>query len=438
MTDQPQGPEGPQDAPQQDVPPAQDPPAAAAPVQTVQAPVDRGRLVRRPEAKLVAGVCTGLGAYTGVDPVAWRIGFVVLGLTTGIGIVAYIVAWLVMPMAREGEPMPEVPHTLNTGRWIGIGAIAIGALVFAHQAFGFHTSWFWGVLLIGIGVALWGRDWTGSGHAPRPPAPPKDKPQDDFKEKETTTTLALPAASALSSKQTAPIVATQPIAPPKAPAAKRPPSILGRLVVGASALAIGVILLLGNLQVWHVSPKHTLAILLAIVGVGLLAGTIWGRARWLIAPGIVLALALTTVTAIPFNLRGGMGDQFYTPTSLATLRKTYEHSAGPLQIDLSHLKFGNHKRAMSARLGFGPLLVIVPKDVNVIARGHVQGGPLDLFGHNSAGWDVSDTVDSKAKGAAGTLRINASVTFGPLLVERVGSPTIDEFKVHGFHVRRNV
>jgi len=453
MTDQPQGPEE-QEAPKQD-----EAPAAAS----VQAPtyVERPRLVRRPDRKLIAGVCTGLGAYTGIDPVAWRIGFVVLGLTTGIGFVAYIVAWLVMPMARPDEAVPAVPHSLNAGRWVGIGAITLGALFLAHQIFGFHTSWFWGIVLIGLGVALWGRDWSGSGRPPRPPTAPivptdptpkdKDKGKDDDKNKEkdepstppTASTFFSPGNSPLPGMKpaetaTAPITATQPITRPRPPAEKRPPSILGRLVVGACALAIGAMLLLRNLGVMHGGPKFVLAVLLAIIGAGLLLGTLWGRARWLIFPGIVIALMLTTVTAIPFNLRGGMGNQFYTPTSLATLRTTYEHSAGPMQLDLSQLHFGGHHRTINVRLGFGPLLVIVPKDVNVIARGHVQGGPIDLFGHNNAGWDVSDAVDHRVQGAEGVLRINASVTFGPLLVDTAGSKRIAQFHVNGFHgPRRN-
>jgi phage shock protein PspC (stress-responsive transcriptional regulator)/predicted membrane protein len=400
-------------------------PSAPAPEAAPPEPVYRGRLVRRPEGCLIAGVCTGLGAYTGVDPVAWRIGFVVLGLTTGIGIIGYIVAWLVMPMARPDEPAPAVPHTLNAARWVGIAAIALGALVFFHQVFGFHTSWFWGVLLIGLGVALWGRDFGG--HRPTEPRPPrdvKDEPQDDFKQKDSDA----PARGTPPPAITAPLASRAPTAPiARPPVEKRPPSILGRLVVGACALAIGGGLLLGNLHVLHVRPKAMLAVLLAIIGLGLLVGTLYGRARWLIAPGIVIALALTTVTAIPFNLRGGMGEQNYTPLSFATLRTTYEHSAGPLEVDLSHLRFGNRKRTVNVRLGFGPLLVVVPKDVNVIVHGHVQGGPLDLFGHRSQGWDVSDTVESKAAGTNGVLRLDASVTFGPLMVDRAGSSEIPRF-----------
>lgn len=440
MNEEPQSPQEPEDAPQEPEVESPEPDEApsAAPVLTEEpSPAvtyePKPRLVRRPEGKLIAGVCTGLGAYTGIDPVAWRIGFVVLGLTTGIGIVAYIVAWLVMPMARPGEPVAHVPKSLNAGRWVGIAAIALGALVFAHQAFGFHTSWFWGVLLIGLGLALWGRDWSGNGHRPRPPSsaiPPTTAPI--VTAPPTQSPPASPAATAFSTAPIAARTATLPLPPSRPIAEKRPPSFLGRLVVGACALAIGGALLFGNIGIVHPSPRGILAVLLGIIGAGLLVGTLWGRARWLIAPGVILALALTTVTAIPFNTRGGLGPASYTPTSLATLRRTYEHSAGPMKIDLSKLKFGNRTRSITVREGFGPLLVIVPKDVNVIAHGHVQGGPLNLFGHGSAGWDVSDTVESRVKGTDGTLRINTSVTFGPLLVARVGSRAIRQFQIKGF------
>ena len=61
--------------------------------------------------------------------------------------------------------------------------------------------------------------------------------------------------------------------------------MLGRAVVGAAALAIGIALLLDNTDTLDVTPKGVVAVLLLVVGVGLLIGTWFGRARWLIIPG---------------------------------------------------------------------------------------------------------------------------------------------------------
>ncbi|MEV4007891.1 PspC domain-containing protein, partial [Actinomadura sp. NPDC049753] len=60
------------------------------------------RLSRDAERKVLAGVCTGLARYTGIDPVVFRVGFAVLALAHGQGIFLYIVAALLMP-ASPGE-----------------------------------------------------------------------------------------------------------------------------------------------------------------------------------------------------------------------------------------------------------------------------------------------------------------------------------------------
>jgi phage shock protein C len=58
----------------------------------------RKRLVRRTDDKMVAGVCSGVAAYTGLDANLVRI---LLGLAVvfgfGSGIILYIAGWLLMP-----------------------------------------------------------------------------------------------------------------------------------------------------------------------------------------------------------------------------------------------------------------------------------------------------------------------------------------------------
>ena len=47
----------------------------------------------------VAGVCGGLGERFEIDPVLFRVAFVLLALACGLGILAYIVLWLLIPRA---------------------------------------------------------------------------------------------------------------------------------------------------------------------------------------------------------------------------------------------------------------------------------------------------------------------------------------------------
>ena len=69
----------------------------------------RKRLYLSSSDKKVAGVCGGLGDYFGLDPVFFRVGFVILAFTCGIGILLYIVLWMVVPRAPlpgAGAPVP--------------------------------------------------------------------------------------------------------------------------------------------------------------------------------------------------------------------------------------------------------------------------------------------------------------------------------------------
>lgn len=47
---------------------------------------------------MLAGVCAGVANYLRVDPTLVRVGFGVLAIITwGVALIAYVVAWVVMP-----------------------------------------------------------------------------------------------------------------------------------------------------------------------------------------------------------------------------------------------------------------------------------------------------------------------------------------------------
>ena len=68
-------------------------------------PYTHDRLLRDPYDKVIGGVCSGVGHYFDIDPVIIRIIMVALFLTFGIGFVAYIIAWIVIPAARSREEL---------------------------------------------------------------------------------------------------------------------------------------------------------------------------------------------------------------------------------------------------------------------------------------------------------------------------------------------
>ena len=54
------------------------------------------RMVRRPENKVIAGVCGALADGFGLSPTLVRLGFVLFGLF-GIGEIVYLVLWVLLP-----------------------------------------------------------------------------------------------------------------------------------------------------------------------------------------------------------------------------------------------------------------------------------------------------------------------------------------------------
>lgn len=58
------------------------------------------RLYRSRKNKVIAGVCGGIGEYFGIDPVLIRLLWVLFAFMGGSGIIAYIIAWIIVPQEK--------------------------------------------------------------------------------------------------------------------------------------------------------------------------------------------------------------------------------------------------------------------------------------------------------------------------------------------------
>jgi phage shock protein C len=65
------------------------------------------KLERPREGRYVAGVAAGLAAYFGVDVTLVRVVFAVAALFGLLGILAYLVAWALIPEEGEKESIAE-------------------------------------------------------------------------------------------------------------------------------------------------------------------------------------------------------------------------------------------------------------------------------------------------------------------------------------------
>lgn len=73
-------------------------------------PITGRRLLRSSTDRRIAGVCGGLAEYLGVDSTLVRLAWVILSIYPGAivcGIIAYVIAWVVVPKAPEAELQPS-------------------------------------------------------------------------------------------------------------------------------------------------------------------------------------------------------------------------------------------------------------------------------------------------------------------------------------------
>ncbi len=125
--------------------------------------MQQSRLMRSESDRMLAGVCGGIAAYLGVDPVLVRLGFVVLLMASGVGLPIYLVLWLVMP--AESQAQPEIrlvneesfddPSDYKTrfspAATVGVILILFG-LFFLLSQIGEMPGFIWPLIMIGAGV----------------------------------------------------------------------------------------------------------------------------------------------------------------------------------------------------------------------------------------------------------------------------------------------
>ncbi|PYC72400.1 hypothetical protein C7C45_08065 [Micromonospora arborensis] len=217
--------------------------------------------------------------------------------------------------------------------------------------------------------------------------------------------------------------ASPPPKPPKPPKRPRERSPLGAVTFSLIFLILGVVALLNLLDVFPISASAYFAAALATIGLGLLVGTWFGRARWLIALGLVTAAALGTATVAESydRIRGVDGAVTWAPTDYRDLADRYENSFGDAVLDLRGIDFAKRDSQVTVAINFGKATVVVPPNVDVTTVADVNAGDATIFGNRSGGLDgrLQESTDLGVDGAGGgKLRLYIHVNAGNLEVTR--------------------
>jgi hypothetical protein len=199
--------------------------------------------------------------------------------------------------------------------------------------------------------------------------------------------------------------------------------MLGGLTISATLLALGVLAAVDVSGV-NLPDGAYPALALTIIGLGLLVGAWLGRARGLVWIGLVLAVVtLVSSVAAPWHDNHGRNgvDLDLRLTSVSQLPTDAEYSAGQVRYDLTAVPFEGQAARMGAHIGFGELVVTVPRDVDVTVHASTGVGAVDLLGADTSGGFGTDRTktDLGPDGTGGgTLNLDLEAGFGHVEVRR--------------------
>jgi len=120
----------------------------------------RKRLYRSRKDRVIGGVCGGLGGYLSVDPVIVRIIWLATVLLGGTGVLAYLIAWILIPESPEEiADSDRKTRSMDGAKVIGI-VLIVAALIWLSGRFGINHmlilpwGWIGPIALVALGIAL--------------------------------------------------------------------------------------------------------------------------------------------------------------------------------------------------------------------------------------------------------------------------------------------
>lgn len=410
---------------------------------------------RRPRrGRKLAGVASGVANRYRIDPVIVRIGFVVATVYGGAGILFYLLGWLFLP--EEDDEVSPVEALLGKGRsstssgftiLLGIALVPMLGWFFDGGPFGSFSAWL-SILVIGGLLYLLHQSRghltpvrTSPSTAQEPPVPvmpampmtsapvsdlprtppvgdPVDAPPPPVDDRTTPPAWDPLGAAPFAWDLPEPTAPPEPEEPRDPPPAKRRKSRIGTMTIGLALMAAaGMSFAMGG---W-ITPQHIVGVVLAVLGLGMVAGAFLRGGRGLIALAVPLSVAGLALTVISPGGYNGVGDLTAQPTSLAQLDREYERSVGDVTVNLTSLPMSDEEIKVRARADIGSVSVIVPEDADVVVTCEAERGSVTCLDREDSGFDVKiDEYESLGSDGAGgqLIEIKAEVNTGDVEVRR--------------------
>lgn len=384
-------------------------------------------LHRPGEGRWIAGVALGLAHRLQIQAWIVRVAFLVLVTVGGVGIFLYAAGWILIPDEGETESIARGwSGKRSARRWVGVILIGLAAIVLLAETRLVRGELVFALVLLGIGVLLYRGDLSSpEQQSPDAPYVPQAAPADQAEE---------PPAGPPSSR----------------PAGQAPPrdrSYLGRMTVGVALISLGILGFLdGLVPGFNPTFRHYMALLVAVVGLGLLVGAWYGRAGGVVALGIVLVpvvlvslasdrlefstsdngpVVLVSLASDTVEFGKSAGDGYHRPAGVDEIPDAYRLGVGSLVVDLREVDFTGRVVEIEAEVGIGELTVYLPQDVAADVSGRVGIGSIRTWDHlgTTSRQGIGITSNYTSEGADGMIILDASVGLGEIEVRTLPRTT---------------
>lgn len=438
-------------------------------------------LVRPAQGRYVAGVGAALGRATHTDPVLWRVVLAVLVCFAGLGVLIYLLVWLLTP--EEGDTGSPLESLLGRGQSstspvltgvLGIVVVGLLAVILPRPFYLMLGGALVVVLVLLINRAQAQPAATGGAAGPAEPAaghpPPASGessqpaagdaaggtragdtpgPAPTAPGADHTPGAAAPAGAWTGSAPppgarpvpTGPAYPPPPWAgyrppfaphgpfagppppPPPPPPPRRPPerSPLAALALFTAVAVLGMLGILDLLQVAAIPVAAYLAAALAVLGAGLVVGAWWGRARVLIAVGAVLAMALPVAHAVENweSPQHVAGNFTWVPADQTELQDTYSVAFSSAVLDLRQIDPAGAEVDLTVQVVFSEMRILVPDGPAVEAVVANRFSAAEVLDQKSEGV-TQETIRDPGSGDPddGTLRLDLEAHFSSVVVTR--------------------
>ncbi|MEZ4501562.1 MAG: LiaF-related protein [Dehalococcoidia bacterium] len=187
--------------------------------------------------------------------------------------------------------------------------------------------------------------------------------------------------------------------------------VLG-IVFGLLLIGLGAIWLLSELEVRV--PRWDVVLAVSLIAIGLATVASAGRrgAGGLVVLGILLTLALASISAVDVNVDGAFGDRTVNPQRIEDLDDSYSHAFGSMTVDLTDINFPRGTTDLEVSMAFGDLRIYVPDDVGLRVEGSTTFGSLRVLNREWSGIVNETRTFNDYDSASRRIDLKLSTAFG--------------------------